>query len=187
MPEGLAETLTDSELIDLLTFLATLKQPVSIVGQYQVIGPVAEDSDSKAIDPAAKLDHASHVAGAGGKALSWRRLDANAESLADLTTLLGDDPAKAAYVHAPISSPIAQPARLVIDTKADVKAWLNGKPLTLPSGSEDPARVVMVELPQGRSDLLIRIIGGPDAMLVTTIASDKPVSFQASESKVSAR
>ena len=187
MPEGLAETLTDSELIDLLTFLATLKQPVSIVGQYQVIGPVAEDGDSKAVDPAAKLDHASHVAGAGGKALSWRRLDANAESLADLTTLLGDDPAKAAYVHAPISSPIAQPARLVIDTKADVKAWLNGKPLTLPSGSEDPARVVMVELPQGRSDLLIRITGGPDAMLVTTIASDKPVSFQASESKVSAR
>ena len=189
MPEGLAETLTDSELIDLLTFLATLKQPVSIVGQYQVIGPVAEANDVRAIDPAAKLDHTSHIQGAGGQQISWRRLDANAESLADLTTLLGDDPSKSAYVHAPIASPIAQPARLVIDTKADVKAWLNGKPLTLPSGSEDPARVVMVELPEGRSDLLIRIVGGPGAMLVTTIASDKPVSFQASanESKVLAR
>ena len=42
MPEGLAQTMTDQELVDLLAFLTTLKQPVSIVGQYQVIGPVAE-------------------------------------------------------------------------------------------------------------------------------------------------
>ena len=41
MPEGLAEAMTDRDLVDLLAFLATLKQPVSIVGQYQAIGPVA--------------------------------------------------------------------------------------------------------------------------------------------------
>ena len=42
MPEGLAQTMTDQELVDLLAYLTTLKQPVSIVGQYQAIGPVHE-------------------------------------------------------------------------------------------------------------------------------------------------
>ena len=174
-------------MIDLLTFLSTLKQPVSIVGQYQVIGPVVESKGTPAFDPTSKFDHTSHLRGPEGQQLSWRRLDANAESLADLTTLLGDDPVKIAYLHAPISSPVAQQARLVIDTKADIKAWLNGKPLSLPSGSDDPARSVTVELPQGRSDLLIRVGGGPNAFVVTTFASDKPVAFQALETKVSTR
>ena len=42
MPEGLAQTMTDQEIVDLLAYLTTLKQPVSIVGQYQAIGPVHE-------------------------------------------------------------------------------------------------------------------------------------------------
>ncbi len=187
MPEGLAETLTDSELIDLLTFLSTLKQPVSIVGQYHVIGPVAEKGSVLALDPTAKVDHSAHLQGPEGKQLSWRRLDANAESLADMTTLLGDDPAKAAYLHAPITSPVAQKARLVIDSKAEVKAWLNGKSIALPTATDDPARSVMVDLPAGRSDLLIRVTGGLNATIVTTFASDKPVGFQAAEAKVSVR
>ena len=32
MPEGLAQTMTDQELVDLLVYLTTLRQPVSIVG-----------------------------------------------------------------------------------------------------------------------------------------------------------
>ena len=51
MPEGLAETMTDQELADLLSFLSTLRQPVSIVGQYHVIGPLAEAKDTPAFDP----------------------------------------------------------------------------------------------------------------------------------------
>src|SRR5262249_53159086 len=42
MPEGLAETMSDQDLVDLLAFLSSLRQPVSIVGQYQVIGPLVE-------------------------------------------------------------------------------------------------------------------------------------------------
>ncbi len=109
MPEGLAETMSDQEIVDLLTFLGTLKQPVSIIGQYQAVGPLAD----KAIDPSVRLDHPERVASADGKPLAWRRLDANAESIADLSILAGDDPAKGAYVHAPIASPADQerPAR----------------------------------------------------------------------------
>ena len=32
MPEGLAQTMTDQEFVDLLAYLTTLRQPVSIVG-----------------------------------------------------------------------------------------------------------------------------------------------------------
>jgi hypothetical protein len=160
---------------------------VSIIGQYQVIGPVAEASGMPALDPSEKVDLTANLRGPEGQKLSWRRLDANAESLADLSTLVGNDPAKAAYVYAPVVSPLGQPARLVIDSKADVKAWLNGKALGLAASGEDQTRTLVVDLPQGRSDLLIRVPGGPSATLVTTFVTDKPVAFRADEAKVSAR
>jgi len=187
MPEGLAETMTDQDLADLLSFLTTLKQPVSIVGQYQAIGPVVEAKGERALDPGARVDLHAPLQGPEGQKLSWRRLDANAESLADLTTLLGNDPAKAAYLYAPVVSPIGQTARLVLDSKADLKAWLNGKALELPDAGDEGSRSLVVELPAGRSDLLIRLSGGPSPTLVTTVVADKPVAFRTDESKVSAR
>jgi putative membrane-bound dehydrogenase-like protein len=186
MPEGLAETMTDQEIVDLLTFLATLKQPVSIVGQYQAVGPLADKPGAPAVDPSAKLDHAERVAAADGKPLAWRRLDANAESLADLSILAGDDPAKAAYVHVPVSAPASLSARLVIDTRAEITAWLDGKAVELARGDET-TRTATVSLPKGQSNLLIRVPGGAAVSLVTTFVADKPLSFQAIETKVSAR
>ena len=187
MPEGLAETMEDQDFIDLLTFLTTLRQPVSIVGQYQVVGPLAEANGASAFDTALKVDTTTKLRGPEGQSLAWRRLNANAESLVDLSTLVGNDPAKSAYLFAPIVSPIAQQARVVLDTKGDVKAWLNGKSLDLPVASEGQPRVVFVDLPQGSSDLLIRVAGGANVSLVTSVVSDKPIAFQAEETKVSAR
>ena len=56
MPEGLAQTMTDHELVDLLAYLTTLRQPVSIVGQYQAVGPVHEPDGRSVFEPIAKLD-----------------------------------------------------------------------------------------------------------------------------------
>ena len=187
MPEGLAESMTDQDLADLLSFLSTLKSPVSIVGQYHVIGPVVESKSERAFDPAARVDLAANLRGPEGQKLSWRRLDADAESLADLTTLVGDDPAKAAYLFAPVVSPIAQTARLVIDSKAEVSAWLNGKPLALPSAGDDGARALAVDLSQGRSDLLVRVPGGRSVFVVVTFSADKPVAFPADGAKAAGR
>jgi len=187
MPEGLAETMSDQDLADLLSFLSTLKQSVSIVGQYQVIGPLAEEKNTPAFDTRERISPALNLRGPEGQKLSWRRLDANAESLADLTTLVGNDPSRAAYVTAPVVSPIAQQARLVIDTKADVRAWLDGKALALPSAGDDQTRTLVVDLPRGRCDLIIRVPGGPGATLVTTFVTDRPLSFRTDETKVSAR
>lgn len=187
MPEGLAETMTDQELADLLSFLATLKQPVSIVGQYHAAGPVAEAGGGRAVDPSARVDLKEPVRGPRGRSIAWRRLDANAESLADLSALAGNDPGAAVYVYTPVVSPVAQAGRLVIDSRADLRAWLNGKPLDLPAAGDDGTRALGLELPAGRSDLLIRVAGGPAAALVTTFVTDKPLAFRLDETRVSAR
>ncbi|HWE40791.1 MAG TPA: c-type cytochrome, partial [Isosphaeraceae bacterium] len=187
MPEGLAETMTDQELADLLSFLSALRQPVSIIGQYQVIGPVAESKDTPAFDPTRPVDPSLALKGPEGQKLSWRRLDANAESLADLNTLVGDAPSKSAYLYAPVVSAIAQQARLVLDTKAEIKVWLNGKSLSLPDPSDGQSRSLSVDLLRGKNDLLIRVGGGPSLAIVTTLVTDRPVSFRTDEEKVSGR
>ncbi len=148
MPAGLAETMTDQELVDLLAFLSGLRQPVSVVGQYRVIGPVVEANGAPAFDVTERVDPATRLRGPEGQVLSWRRLDADSEGQADLSSL-ASEPSKAVYAYVPIVSPIEQEARLVLDSKADLKAWLDGKPIALPAPAEDQPRAIVVELPKG--------------------------------------
>ena len=149
---------------------------MSIVGQYQVIGPVAEANGTPALDPTHKVDLTANLRGPEGQKLSWRRLDANAEGLADLTHARRRPTRRRPPTSTPRSSRRSrQEARLVLDTKADVKVWLNGKPLDLPAAERRTSpRTVVVDLPKGTSDLLIRVAGGPAATLVTTFVADKP-------------
>ncbi|MBX6313334.1 MAG: c-type cytochrome [Isosphaeraceae bacterium] len=188
MPEGLAQALTEQDLVDLLAFLTTLKQPVSVVGRFDALGPLAEPGGRPALDPGTKFDPAARIKGADGQDLAWRRLEADAEGRVDLIPLVGTEPSRAIYLHAPVTSPVKQAAQLVLDTRADVRAWLGGKELRLPAPSEDGPRIVVVSLPKGTTDLLLRISGGPQAALVATFVADRPVEFSPAEAaKVSAR
>ena len=161
MPEGLAEAMTDLDLVDLLAFLATLKEPVSIVGQYQAIGPIADGR---------RPDHPEDASGNPRKP-TWRRLDANAEGFVDLAIAAGDDPSKAAYLVAPVLAPEDLDARLVLDTPADLKAWLDGKELAIPAATGDQPRTVPVRLTRGEHELVLRVAGGPKAGIVTTFVA----------------
>jgi hypothetical protein len=175
--------MTDQELVDLLSYLTTLRQPVSIVGEYQVIGPLNEPDRTALVDPASKLDLQAPVADGRGHQLSWRRASANAEGQADLTSLVAGDPKHAAYASVPVDSPIGQQATLVLDTPAEILVWLNGKRVALSATSQDKnePRTAVVDLPEGVSTLLIRVARGgrPDAQasLVTTFVADRPVGF----------
>jgi putative membrane-bound dehydrogenase-like protein len=185
MPEGLAQGLTEQELVDLLAFLETLKQPVSIVGRFDALGPLAEAGGKPALDPAAKIDPSAPVKGPDGRELSWRRLDADAEGRIDLS---GTEPSQAIYLRAPVTSPTAQDARLVLDAATDIKAWLGGHEVALAPGGTDTPRTASVRVPAGTSDLLIRVAGGPNAALVATLVADKPLEFSPAESaRTSAR
>ncbi len=185
MPEGLAQTMTDQELVDLLAYLTTLKQPVSIVGQYQVAGPVYEPNGRQSTVWISKLDLHGPLDDGRGKKLTWRRLSANAEGLADFGPLTAGEPNHALYAWLPVFSPARQRATLVWDGGAEITAWLDGKPLSLERGPERQAPVSsVVELPPGKSTLLVRLVpgaGGKEASLVTTVVSDRPVSFTSDE------
>jgi putative heme-binding domain-containing protein len=187
MPDGLAQTLTDRELVDLIAYLSTLRQPVAIAGQYHVLGPVAESGSGTRLDPASMVDLDATVDDGHGRKLSWRRVNANAEGLVDLAALAGADSrdGACAYLFAPLVSPTAQKARLVLDTPTDAAAWVNGKPVALAAsgGAKAGPRSAELELPQGSGSLLIRVpLGGragAPATLVTTIVADHPVGFTA--------
>ena len=179
MPDGLAQTLTDAELVDLVSFLSTLKQPVAIVGQYQVLGPLANGSK---LDPGAKLDLEATVDDGRGHNLAWRRVSANAEGSVDLSAMASGGSPSVAYLYVPMVSTVAQQARLVLDTKAEVSAWVDGKPVHLGT-VESETRSATFELPAGSVSLLIRLpipanaVGGVG--LVTTIVADHSIGFTA--------
>jgi putative membrane-bound dehydrogenase-like protein len=190
MPDGLAQTLTDRELVDLIAYLATLRQPVAIAGQYQILGPVSDSASSTRIDPAAMVNLDAAVDDGNGRKLSWRRMNANAEGFVDLSALVAGEPKDeaaarqhtVAYVYSPLLSPVAQRARLVLDIPVEVAAWVDGKPVTLSSSGNEKGgpRVAELDLPRGPGSLLIRVPlrQGP-ATLVTTIVADQPVGFTA--------
>lgn len=155
MPEGLVANFTEEEFVDLVSFLATLRQPVSVVGQFQVQGPIPAPQGSDAPVP-------------GGE---WRRVDANVEGIADLAPFAGKA-GECAIVRVPIISPVAQAVRLVPDTKAKVRGVLNRKAV-------DPAGAGEIQLPQGQSELLLIVEGGgPAAGLALTFVSDRPLEFR---------
>jgi putative heme-binding domain-containing protein len=192
MPEGLAQTMTDQELVDLLAYLTTLKQPVSIVGQYHVIGPVYEPAGRSIFAPISRLDPHAPASDGRGHTLSWRRLTADAEGMADLAPLIAGDFKNAAYAWVPLVSPIAQKARLVIDTQAEISAWLDAKPVLLPRApaGNEPC-TAEVDLPEGKSALVIRVTpngkGVPKSALVTTLVAERPISFSDGEAGGPAR
>jgi putative membrane-bound dehydrogenase-like protein len=199
MPEGLAQTMTDQELVDLLAFLSTLKEPVSVVGQYRVVGPLAEKTGQSAIDPAARIDFEAGVPSADGRRISWRRLDTNAEGLADFSPILAGQPDQFAYAAIPVVSPVSQPAKLVLDSRATLSVWLNGKPVSLSEGQKTEAgnQVAELTLPEGSSSILIRVgpgmaegktvDGEASSVIVTTLVTSKPVSFSGSDTPGTSR
>jgi putative membrane-bound dehydrogenase-like protein len=181
MPEGLAETMGEQDLVDVLAFLSTLKVPVSIVGQFQALGPVAEASGKTLLDPQASVDAARPVKGPDGQTYTWRRIKANAEGLVDLSPLTANDPGKVVYLHAPVVSSVEQSARFVLDTKADVKVWLGGKLLELPAQKDDAPRLVTVHLGKGTTDLMVRVPGGENAAIVATFVAPRTLEFSPDE------
>ena len=51
MPEGLAQTMTDPGTRRSVAYLTSLRSPVSIVGQYHLIGPLYEPNGAPLVDP----------------------------------------------------------------------------------------------------------------------------------------
>lgn len=178
MPEGLAETMGEQDLVDLLAFLATLRQPVSIVGQAYLLGPVAEPDGRPAIDLTAPIDTQAELTGPDVQPLPWRRLSADVEGRLDLGagSSRADDSESHVYLYTPVTSPSEIEARLVIDARSDVRVWSNGQEIEpQPATAEGQPRTFQLTLPRGTTDLVLRTAaGGP---IVATFVADVPLEF----------
>ena len=139
MPDGLAQTLTESELVDLIAYLTRSASRSPSPGNTMSWGRSPSRWMRRGSTRRRRSTSMPTVDDGHGRKLSWRRVNANAEGLVDLSALVGSD-AKTeacAYIYAPLISPVAQTARLVLDTPAGAAAWVNGKPVTLSATGSD--------------------------------------------------
>ncbi len=183
MPDGIAETMTTDELVDLLTFLETLRQPVSTFGQYYVLGPVPDDArGSDRFDPKGRVNLGAEYRGGDGGTVRWRRMAASEEGRIELGALVGSRAGQSAYLCVPIASPHEQPVDLVVEQSGDVQAWIAGKPLDNARDSKsgnDSWTTWSAALPEGPSDLVIRVPSGSKApAIIATLVSETPVEFR---------
>jgi putative membrane-bound dehydrogenase-like protein len=152
MPEGLTETMSEQDLVDVLAYLATLRRPVSIAGRVELAGPLAGDAAARA-----------------GEALAWRRAEADAEGRVNLAE------AGTYRLRVPLRSAAGQAARLVVDAPGRVAAWLDGRRLEPePNGAS-----FRLDLPDGAASLDLAVTVDGAGGVVTTVVADRPVEFAA--------
>ena len=189
MPEGLVQYLTDGELVDLLAYLATLKQPAVMVSDWQVLGPLAPDFAVGSLPPG--MDLKATYAGKNGTRVGWRKLGADREGRLDLESALGTRGAAAVLASA-VQSKADQDGRLVVllPTDTKVSGWVNGREMKFqPGKTTDPKALVPfsgpVSLKAGKNELRLRIIGGNREALaaITTLVSPQGVELAAPESR----
>lgn len=171
MPEGLAEAIGENDLVNLLAFLTTLRQPVSIVGQFQAVGPLSEAAAKAVVESNGPVDTAKPITD-GTHTQNWRRLAGDAEGLFDLSPFTGEG---SVLLTAPVVSAVEQKARLVIDSKAKIEVRLGGDKLSLASANGDGPRSIALTLHKGVTPLLILAPAG--SALVATFVADRPLEF----------
>ncbi len=177
MPENLVETLTEQDLADLIAYLATLRQPVSSLGEYYVLGPLSAGS----YDGATKPDLKARPVGPAGRPLRWRHVQTGRDQHLDLSALLGSKEGLEAYLFVPLVSDRTQHARLVLNTAHAVSLWLNGHRVRLAEPRKTGANTLWegpLKLQAGANDLVIRVASNRlGAGLVTTLITDRAIHF----------
>ncbi|MFK5920798.1 MAG: c-type cytochrome [Verrucomicrobiota bacterium] len=177
MPEGLVAALSEQDLADLLEYLTTLRQPVSEVGQYYVLGPLAKG----AYEGGGEIDLGAKVKGAEATEVSWRLLSANRENLLDLSASLGSELEREVFVFTPLVSDRVQKAKVIFTSIAPLALWHNGRQVKLnplEAGIFKGLQQASLNLEAGKNRLVIRVGGGQSGTrLVTTLISDYPLQF----------
>jgi putative membrane-bound dehydrogenase-like protein len=181
MPEGLVQNLTDGELVDLLAYLASLKEPARTVGTWHAAGPLPLDIADPVV--ASGIDLAATYPGKGGAKVGWRKLSADREGRLDLEAACGTR-AAAVFLHTALQSTAAQAGRLVVQAPPEVAlvGWLNGRALQFDaaSGGTDSgpaARAAVLPLKSGKNELALKLLGAEKAALalVATVVSPQGV------------
>jgi putative membrane-bound dehydrogenase-like protein len=180
MPDGLAQAMSEQDLVDVLAYLASLNRPVATAAEYHVLGPVPVASANDFFDPKQIPDVGATLSGQGGKRLAWRGYSAGQDGLLNLSNVIGTRAGQAAFCYLPIDSPIVQMAEVVFDADLEISLWVNGKSAKLPKPQADiggGARA-LIQLIEGENHLVIRVDAGHEnPFIATTVIADAPTRF----------
>jgi putative membrane-bound dehydrogenase-like protein len=178
MSTDLVGYLTEEDLIDVVEYLATLKQPALTIEQWHIIGPFPNDM-SKAFPPERGVQLAAEYEGKDGK-VKWRTVKPDGTGYVDLHAFFAPSSADiVSYLTCEVESPVDQPAVLSFGTDDEAKLWLNGTQVFSHQRHDavTPHRDrVEVKLKQGKNTILLKINNGDGPHgFYFTVLSDQPL------------
>ncbi len=182
MPEGLAQSMTTRDLVDLLAYLESLKQPVATASLYFLLGPFDGDAPRLPSDRDGLIDVTQPVRQKDRASADWQRRESDARGVLYLDDLFAasSGPAKPSnrkiYCYVPIQSPVAQTGRAIVSTQLHAAVSCNGH-LVSDSPTDSPApHDIDVMLAKGGNHLLIELSGhAVPAELSTAIVTEAAV------------
>jgi putative membrane-bound dehydrogenase-like protein len=168
MPDNLAGTLTEQELVDLVEYMTTLQTPAISPSSWRVAGPFPNGPGDEGLEkdygPEKGIDlQASYPGGKAGP-VRWRTVTADAQGYVDLRAYHeSHGPQSVTYLTRAVNSPAEQEVRILLGTDDGAKLWVNGQ-LVHTSRQHRAAApgqdTVTVKLRPGRNELLLKVANG---------------------------
>ncbi len=191
MPDNLAQTLTEDELIDVVEYMVTLQTPSLTPESWHVIGPFRSPGGNEGLGytygPEAGAFDAKATfpewngpsSGPKPKDLAWRVVRPGANGYVDLAALHG--PAannSVSYAYKEVESPEDQEATLLLGTDDGGRLWVNGKEVfneTVTRAAAPDQNRVTVRLKKGKNEVLLKVANGnsPHGFYLTILSAQE--------------
>jgi len=177
MPSDLIPFLSEQDLVDIVTYLETLKTPTLSVDAWNILGPFDNGSGDVGLEkpfPPEKLlldgqakgrpiDPNAEYDGKYGK-VKRRIVRPNGEGYVDLAGLYGSQSSQTvSYLWKEIDSPIEQDATILIGADDGCKLFVNGKEVlshTRHEAAQPERDRVPIRLQAGRNRVVLKINNG---------------------------
>jgi putative membrane-bound dehydrogenase-like protein len=191
MPNDIVASMTESELIDVVEYLLTLKTPSLTFDSWLIAGPFENGPDraglERVLPPEKGIDLAATYDGKSGK-VTWRTVRASAGNYFDLQAFHGAaSPHSVSYVYRQIESPVDQEATILLGTDDGCKLWLNDRLVFTSHATRAAAPeqdVVKVTLRKGKNKILLKIDNGGDPHgFYFTVESPEELKLTPSDSR----
>ncbi|MBA4188205.1 MAG: hypothetical protein C0467_09340 [Planctomycetaceae bacterium] len=169
MPEDIVASLTEDELIDLVSYLETLKTAAFTPDTFHIIGPFP----GKDMDEALDTEHGPEkgefnpkvtYTWKGVTAVGWKTIRPDGKGYFDLAAHHGEKGNNSAsYMYTEVDSPVEQAGEVLLGPDDGAKLWVNGKELFTTRDTKAAApetHKVPVKLVKGKNTILLKVSNG---------------------------
>jgi putative membrane-bound dehydrogenase-like protein len=162
MPSDLTAFMTEEDVVDIVEYLTTLKQPALAVDQWHIAGPFPNDM-GRSFPPEAGVQLAAGYDGKQGK-VKWRTVKPDATGYVDLRAFFApQSDGILSYLYCEVESPTDQVGTILLGSDDEAKLRVNGQMVFAHQRHEaaTPHRDrVEVQLKKGKNTMLLKINNG---------------------------